>query len=119
MDEGTGAARVAFFEEETLSAALFISSSPVAVARDHLVNLVGKRASSVLAARPGSDRPDPGPTVCSCLGVGRNTILAAALEAAGDLERVWEATGAGTNCGSCRPEVADLVSRAVVREPAE
>ena len=62
---------------------------------------------------------DPGPLVCSCMSVGQNTILAAASELGADLERVCQATGAGVTCGSCRPEITDLIGRYTVREAAE
>ncbi|MGF6935235.1 NAD(P)H-nitrite reductase large subunit [Paraburkholderia sp. UCT70] len=49
---------------------------------------------------------DTGPTVCSCFGVGRNTICAAIREQG--LKTAAEITAclkAGGNCGSCVPEL--------------
>ena len=67
-----------------------------------------------------ADRPDPGPTLCSCFGVGVNTILTA-IETDGlmSVEAVGAALSAGTNCGSCRPEIAALLATAHGREAAE
>ncbi|MEM9798349.1 MAG: molybdopterin-dependent oxidoreductase [Pseudomonadota bacterium] len=115
-----GLTRLAFVAEDgTLAAALFVGRSPVSVARDHVAGLIGKPASDVLASRPGSGVPDPGPIVCACMGVGANTLLATANEQGADLDRVCSATGAGVTCGSCRPEIANLISRFALRAAAE
>ena len=119
-DPSAGLSRLAFVAEDgTLLAALFLSRRPVAVARDHMSGLIGQPADGALAARPGRDRPDPGPTVCSCMSVGQNTILHTANEIGPDLDRVCQATGAGVTCGSCRPEIAALIARFAHREAAE
>jgi assimilatory nitrate reductase catalytic subunit len=57
-----------------------------------------------------SDAPDPGPTVCACFSVGANTIRTAIQGGCDSVEAVGRALKAGTNCGSCRPEIARLVS---------
>ena len=49
-----------------------------------------------------------GRLVCSCLQVGETTILRSVREHGGDPAKVCAATRAGTGCGSCRPEVAQL-----------
>ena len=119
-DSAAGRSHLAFVDGDgTLAAALFIARDPVSVARDFVTGLIGKPADAVLAARPQSNAFDAGPTVCSCMTVGQNTILAAAEEIGPDLNRVCEATGAGTTCGSCRPEVASLIARFAMREAAE
>jgi len=53
---------------------------------------------------------DPGPLVCSCFAVGRNTILSA-IEANGFTEasQVVSCLRAGGNCGSCLPEIMGLL----------
>ena len=119
-DASTGLSRLAFLTETgTLAAALFIALEPVSVARDHIAGLVGEPVGSVLAGRASGSAIDPGPTVCSCMGVGQNTILATASDIGPDLDRVCEATGAGVTCGSCRPEIADLIARISIPEAAE
>ena len=119
-DPSGGQFRLGFTDGDgRLTAALFIARDPVTVARDHIAGLIGQQAQTVLAARPGAETVDPGPLVCSCMSVGQNTILAAASELGADLERVCQATGAGVTCGSCRPEITDLIGRYTVREAAE
>jgi assimilatory nitrate reductase catalytic subunit len=54
--------------------------------------------------------PDAGPVVCACLKVGAKTIAAAVAAGAETLDAVAAVTAAGTNCGSCRPEIARLIT---------
>jgi assimilatory nitrate reductase catalytic subunit len=120
VDRGRGLYRFAVLEEGRLAAALFLSPGPVALAREHLAGLLGQPAPEALAGRAPADRPDPGPTVCACLGVGLNSILRAI--AGGEVTSVAEigaALGAGSNCGSCRPELAALLARHRLPEAAE
>ncbi|MFD1343845.1 molybdopterin-dependent oxidoreductase [Litorisediminicola beolgyonensis] len=119
-DAASGVVRLAFTAPDgTLDAALFVSPEPVAVARDHVAGLIGQAAGDVLAARAGGAGFDPGPTVCACMGVGANTLLAAIGTVGPDLDRICEATGAGLTCGSCRPEITTLIDRFAPREAAE
>ncbi len=120
IDTARGTARIALEKDGRLLAALFVSPGPVAVMRDHLAALPGTGADGVLVGRPPADRPDPGPVLCACFGVGVNTIVTA-IETRGlmSVEAVGAALEAGTNCGSCRPEIAALLTRAQQREAAE
>lgn len=112
VDTGSGAARVAFHEGGVLKAALFISRTPVAVMRDYLATLPGTDAPHAISGVSPADQPDPGPVVCSCFNVGVNTILNA-IETDGHMSvaAIGKALQAGTNCGSCRPEIADLIAK--------
>ncbi|MEO0701922.1 MAG: molybdopterin-dependent oxidoreductase [Pseudomonadota bacterium] len=119
QDPGQNTRRIAFREDGVLQAALFVSSEPVSVARDYVAAALGQPADGLLAARPAGDLTDPGPTVCSCMNVGRNTLLDAISGGATSLEALCDRTGAGTSCGSCRPEVADLLARTTLPQAAE
>ncbi|CTQ51480.1 nitrate reductase [Jannaschia donghaensis] len=119
-DASSGTARLAFSEGGLLVAALFVSRVPVALSRDHLAAQLGQPLDVPLAGRPGAARPDPGPMLCACMGVGRNTILAAiASGEAATVAEVGACTTAGTNCGSCRPEIADILDNYKVLAAAE
>ncbi|MFY0595150.1 MAG: molybdopterin-dependent oxidoreductase [Cognatishimia sp.] len=119
-DPKRGQTRIAFYEGDTLMAALFVGPEPVAVARDYLVTQLGKPALGVLAARPGQNVKDPGPTVCSCMNIGRNQILdAVPANGQASVEFICQSTGAGTNCGSCRSEIAQLISSQSTQIAAE
>ncbi|GAA3974615.1 nitrate reductase [Allohahella marinimesophila] len=59
---------------------------------------------TLLAGR-ASDAVDCGAIVCACLSVGERTLEAAVSEGAKDVAALSLATRAGTNCGSCLPEL--------------
>ncbi|MEZ5841116.1 MAG: molybdopterin-dependent oxidoreductase [Hyphomicrobiales bacterium] len=114
FDRTQGAWRIARFRDGRLVAAMFVSAEPVAVSRSYAAGLLGKPISGadrlrVLAGRGGRDGADEGAIVCSCLSVGINRIRAAIKAGAKTVDAVGEATGAGTNCGSCRIEVQKLL----------
>ena len=50
-----------------------------------------------------------GPVVCACHGVGLDVITATIHAGAGSVEAVGAACKAGTNCGSCIPELRKLL----------
>ncbi|MEQ4597358.1 MAG: molybdopterin dinucleotide binding domain-containing protein, partial [Methylobacteriaceae bacterium] len=59
-----------------------------------------------------------GPVVCACHGVGLDVITATIAAGAGSVEAVGAACKAGTNCGSCIPEIRKLLSPALARSAA-
>ena len=117
---GAGVARLAFRMGGQLVAALFVSPEPVAVMRDYLASLPDVADHSLLSGRSPANVPDVGPILCSCFGVGVNAILSA-IETQGlmSVDAIGEVLQAGTNCGSCRPELAELLTVAHQREAAE
>ncbi len=66
---------------------------------------------SLLAGKPGAGQPDIGPMVCACFGVGENTIKdAISCGSAKTVEEIGLLLKAGTNCGSCIPELKKIIS---------
>ncbi|MFD2175877.1 molybdopterin-dependent oxidoreductase [Rhodobacter lacus] len=120
IDPARGLARIAFLRAGRVCAALFAAPEPVALARGHVAALLGEHDHpALLAGRPGADRPDPGATLCACFDVGVNTILTAIAEQGlTSVEAIGTALRAGTNCGSCRPELAALLAQARKKETA-
>ena len=110
-DTATGQTRVAISENGILRALLFVSSEPVALARSHAIALIGTETPPLqaLTGRPSADMPDPGAIVCSCMSVGINTLRDAIAAGAHDVETLGKTTCAGSNCGSCKPELAALI----------
>ena len=49
--------------------------------------------------------------VCNCRKVSESRLRIAIAEGATTVAALCDATGAGTGCGSCKGELADLVSR--------
>ena len=66
--------------------------------------------TGLLSGRAPADAPDEGRIVCSCFNVGLNRI-AAAIRDGGltSAEQIGAALKAGTNCGSCIPELKELI----------
>ena len=113
QDRARETARIAFTKNSRVIAALFLAPEPVAIARGHLANLLGSPpGQGILAGRPAADIPDPGAIVCACFDVGVNTIVTAITShGAVSVAALGHALRAGTNCGSCRPELAALITR--------
>ncbi|MRG66997.1 molybdopterin-dependent oxidoreductase [Rhizobium pusense] len=115
-DRQTGDLRLAFFDGDILLAALFIARRPVAVARNWAILQLTERHEdlrmrfALIAGRPGAGRPDPGATVCSCFNVGVNQITAAVRDGCHSVEAIGKVLNAGTNCGSCRAEIKEVIN---------
>jgi assimilatory nitrate reductase catalytic subunit len=81
---------------------------------------LGDAGTAVLAGFPGADQPDPGATVCACFNVGINTITEAiTAQNLMTVEQIGIALEAGSNCGSCRPELAAILQAAHSKIAAE
>ncbi|MEO1206044.1 MAG: molybdopterin-dependent oxidoreductase [Pseudomonadota bacterium] len=65
----------------------------------------------VLSGQTLDGQPDEGPIVCVCYQVGANTIATAIASGSGTPEAVGKTTCAGTNCGSCVPELRRLINQ--------
>lgn len=86
--------------------------------RDWLAALFGEDEISTAARRallsgvPPVGVAQQGPMVCACFGVGKKRLVAAIR--GGQLttvEAIGDTLQAGTNCGSCIPELKSLLSR--------
>lgn len=78
---------------------------------------------ALLAGRAPDGMADTGPIICACFGVGLTSIQDLITSgAAVSVEAVGQQLKAGTNCGSCQPEIKKLIatiSAATVSEGAE
>lgn len=114
-DRDAGQHRIAAFDGDRLSGALFVAPGPVAVSRGWAAEQLeathaGQRERfRIVAGRAGADRPDAGAIVCSCFSVGANQIAAAAAAGCATVEAIGNALKAGTNCGSCRAEIRGII----------
>ena len=68
--------------------------------------------AALLMGRPTQAAPDTGPIVCACFGIGENTLRKAIAQGAANVEDLGIRLKAGTNCGSCIPELRKLLPRA-------
>jgi assimilatory nitrate reductase catalytic subunit len=108
--------RIAFFEGGRLLGALWLSKIPVAVSRSWACAQIDREYAEpadryrVLAGRAGGDMPDKGAIVCSCFSVGANEIAAAVERGCLSVAAVGITLSAGTNCGSCRAEIQQIIN---------
>jgi assimilatory nitrate reductase catalytic subunit len=111
-DRTRGTWRIAVLAAERLSACVFLTRDGSLPPRDWLITQLGQPAAPTLLAGRAPGRPvDRGPIVCACFDVGMTTIVTAIAEQRlVDVAAIGKALGAGTNCGSCRPALAKLVS---------
>ena len=116
--------RYAAFSDDRLVHALYVSAEPVAVSRAWICEQLTRSEipteaqAAILAGRPGDDGSDSGSVVCSCHNVGIRAIETAIREGGCEsVDSVGAATFAGTNCGSCRPEISRLIARMRAHEP--
>lgn len=111
---GPASFRRALFEHGRLAGLVLTEKGrPVAADRLWLADAVGTTfggdALCLLAGRPPSGEA-AGRAICACLGVSEKTINTAIEVGATSISAVGDATGAGTNCGSCKPEIRKLLA---------
>ncbi|PCD04101.1 nitrate reductase [Sphingomonas spermidinifaciens] len=113
VDTARGTRRVAVLAGGRLAAALFLTERGELPPRDWLIDQLreAEAAPTLLAGRAPGPAIDRGPIVCTCFDIGLRTIVAAIREQQlADVAAIGAAIGAGTNCGSCRPALARLIT---------
>ena len=68
---------------------------------------------SLLAGKPAAGQADDGSVICSCFNVGKNRILSC-IQSDPEMtaEKIGKKLQAGTQCGSCLPEIKKLLNTA-------
>ena len=120
-DRNGGVYRAAHLVDGRIEACLFVSQRQDLPARAWLAQMFDREALSpqdrigLLSGRAREQGADPGPTVCACFGVGRNTIrIAIGKHGLTEASEVTACLKAGGNCGSCVPEIRALLLEASV-----
>jgi assimilatory nitrate reductase catalytic subunit len=114
-DERSQQFRTAVLRDGRLEAVFYVAPSPSLPSLEWLKTcfdlpaIAGVDRRSLLAGRP-LGAADQGPVVCACFQVGRRRIEGAVAEGACSVADIGLATRAGTNCGSCVPELRRLVA---------
>lgn len=114
--------RTAIIQDGQLKALLIAGPQLGGVQLDWLQHLFKKPIQEtdrqlILAGRPPGKQEDKGPIVCACLQIGRSQITKAILEDGNVThETLGEKLGAGTGCGSCIPELKQLIQKSRVKE---
>jgi assimilatory nitrate reductase catalytic subunit len=118
-DPAKGVFRYANFIEGRLEACLFLAQDAASLpAQDLLAETFAASCVSpltpaarirLLSGKAASGR-SAGRTVCACFGVGRETLIEAIAQKRLDsVAAIGNALRAGTNCGSCIPELRSLL----------
>ena len=117
-DTAQGRFRAACIREGRVAGALFVATDGALPDRGWLGELMTHECLDdsdrmhLLAGRPAQGVTDAGPVVCACFSVGLNTILdAIRSDGLSSVEAIGEALQAGTNCGSCVPELRKLLQQ--------
>ena len=117
-DAASGTYSFAAFDDAMLIGTVFISRDPLTAWRSWTSEQIGATPPSpaaravALAGRAGSTGEDRGTIVCGCFGIGCNQIAAAiATKGCSTVDDIGRTLKAGTNCGSCKPEISQLLAK--------
>jgi assimilatory nitrate reductase catalytic subunit len=122
IDEPRGIYRIASFRHGRLDGCVFVGPVDTAQCWNGIADLFAASTLSgsdrriLLSGRTANGLEQAGPLVCSCFGVGLIAIKAAlASGRASSVEGIGKVLRAGTNCGSCLPEIKRIVADACSR----
>src|SRR6202011_1937516 len=117
-DLGGGVYRAASFAGDHIETCLFVGPARDAGDWDVVKSLFAADALSddqrrmLLSGKSIDGLASAGPIVCACFGVGRTTICNAIAAGAATAAEIGVQLKAGTNCGSCIPEMKRLIAQA-------
>jgi assimilatory nitrate reductase catalytic subunit len=121
-DPGRGTFRFASVVGSRLDACVFLASGKSGLpSRDAVAALLGTKIEPEMRTLLLAGNPDdpcaarsPGRTICACFGVGLNALHdAIASRRATSIAEIGTTLRAGTNCGSCIPELKAILSESV------
>ena len=114
-DRAAGTFRAAWIAGDRLAACLFLGATPSLPARAWLASLFAQDVTAedrmaLLAGRAADAPLDASPIVCACFNVSQARIARAIADGACSTREIGAALQAGTNCGSCLPELRKLIA---------
>ena len=122
-DSARGVLRRAALVDGVLEACLLLAQDKAALPQvEAIAPLLGTRIPDgarwrVLVGGEIEATADLGPRVCACFGVGRDTVRNAVLEhGLRSTREIGSRLSAGTNCGSCLPELQAILREIGTRE---
>jgi len=120
FDPAQGRYRGARIENGHLESCIFIGPGQDLPERDWLAQLLAQESLqederiSLLTGKPTSGQHDVGTIVCSCFSVGINTLTdAIRSQNLTSTDAIGSALKAGTNCGSCIPELKKIIQEVI------
>ena len=122
VDDAHGIFRAAAFHGDRIEFVLHVGAGP-APSWDPTVNLFALDAisapqrKSLLSVRAHDGTAGAGAVICACFGVGAKTIETAIAGGCLSPQAIGAKLLAGTNCGSCIPEIKRLIERSLNGAP--
>jgi assimilatory nitrate reductase catalytic subunit len=120
IDQQRGLVRIAALRCGRLESCVFVGPAPSAPQWDVVralfeSGILAERDRRILlSGRSGEGMVETGPVICACFGVGllaiREALAAGTAVSVADIGRTLRA---GTNCGSCLPELRGIIERTV------
>src|SRR5882724_9835308 len=124
-DFGGGVYRAASFAANGIETCLFLGPARDAGDWNVVKDLFASGALSddqrrmLLSGKSMDGLTSAGPIVCACFGVGRTTICGAIASGARSAAEIGVQLRAGTNCGSCIPELKRLIAQSGTGDPEQ
>ncbi len=118
FDKAARRYRAARLTNGKLESCIFIGPGPELPPRDWLASLFALETfdsatrAGLLAGIPPKGSRDVGRQVCACFGVGESAIVEAIHSGCATAADIGARLKAGTNCGSCLPEIKGLIALA-------
>jgi assimilatory nitrate reductase catalytic subunit len=118
IDPARGIFRAALIRHDRLETVLFFSRRedvpPYSVLAEawEIERLDTTARRFLLSGKTASASFDASPTICACFGVKSQTIAQAIADGACSTEAIGARLNAGTNCGSCLPELRRMIAAA-------
>jgi assimilatory nitrate reductase catalytic subunit len=122
-DFGGGVYRAASFAADGIETCLFLGPARDAGDWNVIKDLFASGALSddqrkmLLSGKSMDGLASAGPIVCACFGIGRTTICDAIASGARSAAEIGVQLKAGTNCGSCIPELKRLIVQTGTGDP--
>jgi assimilatory nitrate reductase catalytic subunit len=117
--------RAALVCDDRLAGCLFVAGHGHLPGWNWLARMLGEPVTEdaerrgLLAGRASDGIADHGPIICACFAIGRNRIAqAVAADGCHSVEAIGGALRAGTNCGSCIPELRRIIASETPRHAA-
>jgi assimilatory nitrate reductase catalytic subunit len=124
-DFGGGVFRAAFFVGERVETCLFVSPAHDAGDWDVVKQLFAAETltdderRTLLSGRSSEGVVSAGPVVCACFGIGRSSICEVIADGGSTTAKIGARLKAGTNCGSCIPELKRLIAEMSSASPLQ
>ena len=115
QDMSLGVQRYAWLQADKLTALAFLGAEAALPPRAWLMSLLNQPLDklsrrALLSGKPADPNADVGRIICACFGVGEKTILRTInKQTLCSVAEIGKCLKAGTNCGSCQPELKKLL----------